>query len=111
MSEARDVLWRLDGSSSEKERTISVDIQLSEITDAINLERKDGNGGFRTCFKMGNQRYFHRVLLGMGSQFMQQISGINLIAYYARESIDDVPINRRADGARLQPSSSRILSD
>jgi hypothetical protein len=28
-------------------------------------------------------RFFHRVMLGIGAQFMQQLCGINLITYYA----------------------------
>lgn len=34
-------------------------------------------------FKNGPQRFLHRTLLGIGGQFMQQLSGINLITYYA----------------------------
>ncbi|GAA5995732.1 sugar porter family MFS transporter [Rhodotorula paludigena] len=82
ITEARDVLWRLDGIPDEKARTISVDVQLNEILAAIETERATSKG-FTTVFTMGEQRFFHRVLLGMGSQFMQQISGINLITYYA----------------------------
>ncbi|GJN93416.1 hypothetical protein Rhopal_006471-T1 [Rhodotorula paludigena] len=82
VTEARDVLWRLDGIPDEKARTISVDVQLNEILVAIESERA-ASKGFTTVFTMGEQRFFHRVLLGMGSQFMQQISGINLITYYA----------------------------
>lgn len=77
---ARDVLHRLDSSPSEKARAVSVDVQMNEILSAIELERTAGTGGsFKTCFTMGDQRFFHRVFLGMGSQFMQQICGINLI--------------------------------
>jgi hypothetical protein len=28
-------------------------------------------------------RFFRRVMLGVGAQFMQQLCGINLITYYA----------------------------
>ncbi|GAA6026203.1 hypothetical protein JCM10207_005544, partial [Rhodosporidiobolus poonsookiae] len=79
---ARDVLWRLDNSVDEKDRTISVEVQLNEILATIESEKKEA-AGFKTCFTMGEQRFFQRVLLGCGSQFMQQISGINLITYYA----------------------------
>ncbi len=59
---ARDVLWRLDHGHDEKTRTISVDVQMNEILGAIELERKAGtNGSFKTCFTMGEQRFFHRV--------------------------------------------------
>lgn len=82
---ARDVLFRLDGTPDAKARTASVDAQLGEIVAAVELERREA-AGWGTCFTMGEQRFFHRVVLGMGSQFMQQISGINLISYYARAS-------------------------
>ncbi|GAA6037160.1 hypothetical protein JCM8097_008765 [Rhodosporidiobolus ruineniae] len=82
LTAARDVLWRLDGSPDEKSRAASVDVQMNEILAAIEAERKVASG-FKTCFTMGEQRFFHRVFLGMGSQFMQQICGINLITYYA----------------------------
>ncbi|KAH8812863.1 sugar transporter family protein [Xylogone sp. PMI_703] len=38
---------------------------------------------FRDLFTMGPDRHFHRVLLGYVNQVFQQISGINLITYYA----------------------------
>ncbi|GAA5846259.1 hypothetical protein JCM9279_005879 [Rhodotorula babjevae] len=79
---ARDVLFRLDGTRDAKARTASVDAQLGEIVAAVELERREA-AGWGTCFTMGEQRFFHRVVLGCGSQFLQQISGINLISYYA----------------------------
>lgn len=87
---ARDVLFRLDGTRDAKARTTSVDLQLGEIVAAVELERREA-AGWGTCFTMGEQRFFHRVLLGAGSQFMQQISGINLISYYARASPSFLP--------------------
>lgn len=84
IAEARDVIHHLDSTPDEKARAISVDVQMNEILAAIEEERKTA-ASFTTSFKMGPQRYRQRVLLGMGSQFMQQISGINLITYYARE--------------------------
>lgn len=44
---------------------------------------KDKNGNpmtpMRACFTRGRDRYFHRVMLGVGGQFMQQLCGINLM--------------------------------
>ncbi|GAA5919277.1 hypothetical protein JCM6882_008667, partial [Rhodosporidiobolus microsporus] len=79
---ARKVLYRLDGTQDEKARAVSVDVQLHEILTAVKEERKAASG-FSTCFRMDKQHFFRRVFLGMGAQFMQQISGINLITYYA----------------------------
>ncbi|GAA5983612.1 hypothetical protein JCM10908_000352 [Rhodotorula pacifica] len=82
VEEAREVIHLLDSTPDEKARAISVDVQMNEILFAIEEERKTAKG-FSTCFTMGEQRFFHRVFLGCLSQFMQQISGINLITYYA----------------------------
>lgn len=40
-------------------------------------------GGFRNLFEMNKERHFHRVVLAYVNQMFQQISGINLITYYA----------------------------
>ncbi|BGP57379.1 hypothetical protein JCM8202v2_005020 [Rhodotorula sphaerocarpa] len=86
VGEAREVIGMLDGERDEKLLALNVDVQMNEILVAIEEERKS-NIGFAACFTMGSgdrpQRFFQRVLLGMGSQFMQQVSGINLITYYA----------------------------
>lgn len=40
-------------------------------------------GSFRSLFDMSEYREFHRVVLAYVNQMFQQISGINLITYYA----------------------------
>ncbi|KAI9802529.1 MAG: hypothetical protein M1833_001601 [Piccolia ochrophora] len=40
-------------------------------------------GGWRDLFTMTEDRHFHRVVLAYCNQVMQQVSGINLITYYA----------------------------
>lgn len=60
ISKARDVLWRLDGNKDEKARAVSVEVQLNEIIEAVELERKSGGASFKTCFSMGDQRVFQR---------------------------------------------------
>lgn len=57
---------------------------MAEIQLALDEERKASSGnGFMTIFKNGEQKLFYRTMLGIGGQFMQQLSGINLITYYA----------------------------
>lgn len=57
---------------------------MAEIQLALDEERKASSGnGFMTIFKNGEQKFFYRTMLGIGGQFMQQLSGINLITYYA----------------------------
>ena len=40
-------------------------------------------GGFRDLFTMDENRHLHRTILAYVNQVFQQISGINLITYYA----------------------------
>jgi hypothetical protein len=64
--------------------------ELAVIQHAISEERAaaEGAGGKRALLKNGPQRFLHRTLLGIGGQFMQQLSGINLITYV---SISEIP--------------------
>jgi hypothetical protein len=43
--------------------------------EAATLTNKKGEkiSNIRACFTNGKDRYFHRVMLGVGSQFMQQL--------------------------------------
>lgn len=54
--------------------------EFIEIKDTV-LEMKEH--GWADLFTMGPDRNFHRVVLGYVNQVFQQISGINLITYYA----------------------------
>ncbi len=54
--------------------------EFIEIKDTV-LEMKVH--GWADLFTMGPERNFHRVVLGYVNQVFQQISGINLITYYA----------------------------
>ena len=40
-------------------------------------------GGFSDVFKFNRNRNFHRTVLAYVNQMFQQISGINIITYYA----------------------------
>ncbi|KAG9228855.1 sugar transporter [Amylocarpus encephaloides] len=57
-----------------------VQVEFIEIKDSV-LECKVN--GWADLFSMGPERNFHRVVLGYVNQVFQQISGINLITYYA----------------------------
>ncbi|KAH6683197.1 general substrate transporter [Halenospora varia] len=57
-----------------------VQTEFMEIKDSV-LEMKQH--GWADLFSMGPERNFHRVVLGYVNQVFQQISGINLITYYA----------------------------
>ncbi len=81
--EAREILWAVQKDTKE----ISIDDpklskSMAEIQYAIEEERKASQeGSFRAMLKNGEQKFFYRTMLGIGGQFMQQISGINLITY------------------------------
>ena len=57
-----------------------VKVEFAEVKDTV-LEMKEH--GWADLFTMGPERNFHRVVLGYVNQVFQQISGINLITYYA----------------------------
>ncbi|WVQ67997.1 uncharacterized protein L199_006203 [Kwoniella botswanensis] len=88
--EARAVLDQLS-TYKGADRLEHLDADFGSIKLALIEEEaaavKDKNGNpispVRACFTFGKERYFHRVMLGVGSQFMQQLCGINLITYYA----------------------------
>ena len=75
--EAREVLAALsDKDLNDKE----VQNEFVAIKDTV-LEMSKGS--FSDLFTMGKDRNFHRTVLGYTNQMFQQISGINLITYYA----------------------------
>ena len=54
--------------------------EFTAIKDTV-LEEEQGS--FKDLFTMDENRHFHRVVLAYVNQVFQQISGINLITYYA----------------------------
>lgn len=56
-----------------------IDAKAKEIKQSL----EDANVGVSELFRQGKERNFHRVVLGFVIQMFQQISGINLITYYA----------------------------
>ncbi|CAJ2509773.1 Uu.00g056730.m01.CDS01 [Anthostomella pinea] len=75
--EAKEVLAALS-DISEDDKLITN--ELAAIQDTV-IEMSKGS--FRDLFTMGKDRNFHRALLGYVNQMFQQISGCNLITYYA----------------------------
>ncbi|KAJ6074398.1 uncharacterized protein N7446_002175 [Penicillium canescens] len=84
-SKARQIIWSLQHNAREIEVDDPVvNVDVTEITRAVEEEEEASSGGsFRLLFQNNKQRFLYRTLLGMGGQLMQQISGINLITYYA----------------------------
>ncbi|ETI25177.1 hypothetical protein G647_04550 [Cladophialophora carrionii CBS 160.54] len=75
--EALQVLATLSDKSTDDKYVRS---EFAAIKDTV-LEQEKAT--FRDLFTMDENRHFHRVVLAYANQVMQQISGINLITYYA----------------------------
>jgi hypothetical protein len=52
--------------------------EYEEIRDGIELERREGISSYKDLFSKGKFNNRRRVLLGMLSQIIQQLSGINV---------------------------------
>ncbi|KAF2139289.1 uncharacterized protein K452DRAFT_320439 [Aplosporella prunicola CBS 121167] len=73
--------------------------EFTAIKDTV-LEMEQGS--FRDLFTMGKDRHLHRTVLAYVNQMFQQISGINLITYYAANIYENY--------VGLSPFISRILA-
>lgn len=89
VEEAKQILWAVEKDA----KNIELDDQalksdLAHIQNAVREERAAQAGGsFKAMFKNGEQKFFYRTMLGIGGQFMQQLSGINLITYVSNVHI------------------------
>ncbi|KAJ4310901.1 hypothetical protein N0V94_008221 [Neodidymelliopsis sp. IMI 364377] len=79
------ILWAVEKNAHEIDPdNEGLKRDMAEIQHAIAEERAAAAGSsYRALLKNGDQRFFYRTMLGVGGQFMQQLSGINLITYYA----------------------------
>lgn len=75
--EAMNVLCALNEKEPDDPYIVS---EFAAIKDTAMIMQ---SGGFRDLFTMTESRNFHRVCLAYFNQMFQQISGINLITYYA----------------------------
>lgn len=55
---------------------------LHIMVTTIARERAEGQITWREVFHNGSQQTFRRILLGAGTSFMQQMGGVNVVAYY-----------------------------
>ncbi|KAF7874001.1 hypothetical protein EAF04_002673 [Stromatinia cepivora] len=76
-AEAKRILSALADLPEDNEGVVKT---FDQIKDQV-LEA--ANYSYRDLFTMGPDRNFHRVVLAYSIQVFQQISGINLITYYA----------------------------
>ncbi|KAF2732475.1 sugar transporter STL1 [Polyplosphaeria fusca] len=94
--EAKNVLAALSDLDREDPYIQS---EFTAIKDTV-LEAADAS--FKDLFTMDENRHFHRVALAYVNQVFQQISGINLITYYAAQIYEQY--------IGLSPFLSRILA-
>lgn len=74
-----EVLARLRGKDVEHE---DVKREVEEIVQAIGIEEGE-EGGWRDLLRGNGVQSQKRFWLALGIQFMQQMSGINIVTYYA----------------------------
>lgn len=81
--DAKQIIWAVQPNAKEIDiNGPKISHDLHEIQRAIAEEREAAShGSYRALFTNGPQKFFYRTMLGIGGQFMQQISGINLITY------------------------------
>jgi MFS family permease len=94
--EALDVLAALSNLPREDKK---IQAEFLAVKDVVFEMSK---GGFRECFKFNKNRNFHRTVLAYVNQMFQQISGINLVTYYAATIFEN--------SIGLSPFLSRLLS-
>ena len=98
--EARQIIW----ATSKNAKTLpvsdeSINKDMAEIQKAIKEEQEAAQtGSFKAMLKNGEQKFFYRTLLGIGGQFMQQISGINLITYVSSSLLFLSPVSCLGQG-------------
>ncbi|KAL1638429.1 hypothetical protein SLS56_000238 [Neofusicoccum ribis] len=94
--EAMEVLCALNDTEESDQY---IQNEFLAIKDTV-LEMAQGS--FSDLFTMGKDRHFHRTALAYINQVFQQISGINLITYYAANIYENY--------VGLDPTISRILA-
>lgn len=94
--EALDVLAALSNLPREDKKIQQEFLAVKDVVFEMS------QGGFRECFKMNRNRNFHRTALAYVNQMFQQISGINLVTYYAATIFEN--------SIGLSPFLSRLLS-
>ncbi|KAM3416982.1 hypothetical protein BST61_g8567 [Cercospora zeina] len=95
-AEALEVLTALNDTTEDDPK---VQTEFTAVKDTVCEMAK---GSFMDCFKFNRNRNFHRTALAYVNQMFQQISGINIITYYAATIFEN--------NIGLSPFLSRLLA-
>lgn len=76
MHEAEHVFARLLDTTEDDVRVVEMRTEVEEA-----LEKEKG-ASFRDIFRNGGQQNFRRMMPGVGTLYMHQMSGINTVGYY-----------------------------
>ncbi|KAG7908130.1 hypothetical protein KL906_003547 [Ogataea polymorpha] len=79
LDEGKQVLAALFDTTPDDEYVTQL---TAEVVVSLEVDNS-GHGSFRRLFTNGREKHFHRAMLGYWNQVMGQISGINIITYYA----------------------------
>jgi len=92
-AEATNILAKLSGKGISRNDP-KVVRQKAAIDEALALENADGPWSITEIFKNGPLKIRRRFILAIGLQAMQQLSGINVLVYYAPHTLTtDVGVN------------------
>ncbi|KZO91052.1 general substrate transporter [Calocera viscosa TUFC12733] len=83
-AEAQAVLERLlihEPVGAAEREILEIEAALAE--ERLAQAQLGNKGPIQTIFTNGSQRFFYRTMLGVWGMIMQQLTGINLITYYA----------------------------
>ncbi|KAJ9610429.1 hypothetical protein H2200_005206 [Cladophialophora chaetospira] len=78
---AKEVILAICAASSF-ESSANATAMLADIQRAVEIEN-DNKPLYQDLFARGSLQYYRRTLLAFGVQAMQQLTGINVIAYYS----------------------------
>lgn len=97
IDEAREVFAALDDRPIDSHL---VEAQVAEVRESLAEEAVSSTASVMRLFTFDKNRHFHRSMLAFWNQAFQQITGINLITYYA-EYLFETSIGMSALNSRI----------
>lgn len=108
MEEGHEALRRYLGKDLKLDDEVVMH-ELMSIRGAIEIERESKISFKEVILRRDRSGHLRRLLLGCGTQFMQQFGGINALNYYVRPSSNSPFVLEPSDIIPSSPSfSSRV---